>query len=148
MKEIFSSLLALSVVFFSINSICAGQKKEKDKVLASKIYTIEIYETGGKKASKHEQDEISFKNDKLNSKFISGEYKFPASPYTVSVDSSSSPHTITFESETKNQNEEELKWEGTITGEDIEGTAIISKKGKTKKEYYFLGNLKVKAGKK
>ncbi len=134
-------LAAVSINLFA-------QKKEKDKVLVNKIYTIELTETGGKKAGKPVSDEISFKDDKLKSKFMASENKFPASAYTVSVDSASNPKTITFQSDSKNPDGEELKCNGTITDEAIAGTAVISKKGKTKKEYSFSGNLKGKPVKK
>lgn len=141
-KIIFIGILAA----VSINLF--AQKKEKDKVLANKIYTIELTETGGKKAGKPVSDEISFKGDKLNSKFMASENKFPASAYTVSVDSASNPKTITFQSDSKNPDGEELKLNGTITDDAIEGTAVVSKKGKTKKEYSFSGDLKAKQQKK
>jgi hypothetical protein len=147
MKTTILSLSALLVALFADNANMFAQKKEKDKILANKVYAIELTETGGKKAGKPQADEISFKGDKLSSKFMTQEYKFPPSPYTVSVDSSSSPHTITFQSESKSS-DEVLKWDGTITGDAIEGTAVISKKEKTKKEYSFSGNLKAKGGKK
>ena len=77
------------------------------------------------------------------------ENKLPAGPYTVTVDSSASPKTITFQSESKNGDDEVLKWDGTITDEAIEGTAIITnKKGKTVHDYSFTGTLKAKPGKK
>jgi hypothetical protein len=64
------------------------------------------------------------------------------------VDSSASPKTITFQSLGKNPDEEEIKWDGTITDDAVEGTVVITKKGKTKKEYSFSGTLKEKPGKK
>lgn len=146
-------LLLAALVFAGFTSFAqkkeTAPKKEKDKVLVNKIYTVDFTETGTKKPGKPVSDEISFKSDKLNSKFMTTENKFPAAAYTVSVDSSSSPKTITFSSDIKNSDGEELKWDGTITDDAIEGTAVItSKKGKTKAEYSFSGNLKEKPGKK
>lgn len=123
-----------------------AQKKEKDKILVNKTYTVDFTETGAKKP-KPVPDEIMFKGDKINSKYMLKEHQFPASSYTVSVDSASDTKVITFQSEGKNPNED-IKWEGTVTDEAIEGNAVISKKGKMKKEYSFTGNLKVKPGKK
>jgi archaellum component FlaF (FlaF/FlaG flagellin family) len=148
MKKLILPSFVVAIAFFAVNTKVFAQKKEKDKVLANKIYTIELTETGGKKHAKPESDEISFKGEKLNSKFMTSEYKIPAAPYTVSVDSSATPKTITFQSESKGQDGEELKWDGTITDEAIEGTAVISKKGKTKKDYSFTGSLKGKPSKK
>ncbi|MBI4947110.1 MAG: hypothetical protein HY840_12000 [Bacteroidetes bacterium] len=148
MKTTILSLSALTIAFFSVHANAFAQKKEKDKVLANKVYTIDLTETGSKKTPKPESDEISFKGDKLNSKFMSSEYKFSGATYTVSVDSSSESKEITFECLSKNPDGEELKWDVTITDDAIEGTAVISKKGKTKKEYSFSGTQKVKPGKK
>ena len=93
-----------------------------------------------------ENDEISFKSEKLNSKFMTAQNHFPAAAYTVTVDSSATPATISFVSEGKSSDGEDIKWEGTVTGDDIEGTATISKKGKTKKEYSYTGSVKAKPG--
>ncbi|MBI4930827.1 MAG: hypothetical protein HY841_08705 [Bacteroidetes bacterium] len=144
MKTTILSLSALTVAFFTFNSNAFAQKKAKDKVLANKTYTVDMTETTAKKAGKTETDEISFKSEKLNSKFMTSQNHFPAATYTVSVDSSSESMDISFQSDGKSPDGEEIKWEGTVTDKDIEGTAIISKKGKTKKEYSFTGTLKEK----
>jgi len=133
MKKTILSLSALTIAIFAVSANVFAQKKTKDKVLASKIYTVEMIETTAKKAGKTEGDEISFKNEKLNSKFMTAQNHFPAAAYTVSVDSSSNPATITFSSEGKNPDGEEIKWEGTVTDNDIEGRIVISKNGETKK---------------
>lgn len=141
--KIFTLVLAL----FAVTALFA-QKKQKDKVLANKIYVVEFTETTAKKP-KPVEDEISFKTEKLNSKFINLEKKFPAALYIVEVDSSVSPKVINFSSESKNQGGDVIKWEGAVIEEAIEGTAIITnKKGKTTGDYSFIGNLKPKPGKK
>jgi hypothetical protein len=150
MKTTILSLAAIAFVFFAFNADALAQAKAKapkDKVLAGKIYTVEMAETTGKKVGKKANDEIGFKSEKLNSKFMTTENHFPAALYTVTVDSSSTPATISFVSEGKNSDGEDIKWEGTITGDDIEGTAIITKKGKTKKEYAYTGSIKTKGKK-
>ena len=97
-------------------------------------------EDGKKKSA---PDEIGFANNKLKSKFFL-EKKFAADVYTVTVDSSSGDRTVTFDATLKNDGEEELVWNGTIKGTEVEGTAVLSKKGKVKKEYSFAGSLKQK----
>lgn len=139
-------IISVILSFLSINAL--AQKKEKDKILANKTYTVDITENNVKKA-KTVADEISFKSEKLNSKFMMTENKIQAAPYVVSVDSSSTPPVITFSSEGKNPDGDIVKWDGTVTGEDIEGTAVITnKKGKTVADYSFTGTLKAKPGKK
>ena len=120
-------------------------KKEKDKVLANKVYVIELTDQTGKKSAPPVPDEITFRANKVSSKIMLVENQFPAAEYTVSVDSSSAEKVITFEANSINPtSEEELKWEGTVTGEEIEGTAQWIKKGKVKGYYYFTGTLKAK----
>ena len=151
MKTSVLSLTALlfTVFYFGQSAPAQGSKKApKDKVLTGRIYTVEVSETTGKKVGKTKSDEIAFKSEKLNSKFMTSENHFPAAAYTVTVDSSSTPATISFVSEGKNSDGEDIKWEGTITGDDIEGSAIITKKGKTKKEYAYTGSIKTKGAKK
>lgn len=137
------TLLAIVVYMTATAFAQKGKEKvEKDKVLDKKIFVIDLTETGKKKA-KAEPDEISFANNKFKSKVMADE-KFVADLYIVTVDSSSGEKVVTFESTLKNDGGEELLWNGTVKGDDIEGTAVLSKKGKTKKEYEFSGSLKQK----
>lgn len=142
------------LLFFNAAALClltvstsayAQKKPAPDKLLAGKIYTIELA-AQGKKAGDPEPDEISFKSDKFTSKMMKTDEKFAPSAYTAELDTTDAANKIiTFETESKNPGEELLKWTGTITGEDIEGTATwTNKKGKTKKEYTFTGTLKGK----
>ena len=143
----------LAIIFlFVLSNAANAQKAAKtppDKLLPRKIFTIELTEKKGKKSGKPESDEISFMSDKFTSKLLK-EDKFMAAPYTATVDSSdAAAKTITFAAEAKNGDDETVKWEGTVTGEEIEGTAVITnKKGKVKKEYTFSGSLKGKKKKK
>jgi hypothetical protein len=120
------------------------KKAAPDKLLAGKIFTIEITVTGGKKAAEPEKDEISFKSDKFTSNLMKKESQFMPSAYTPTLDpSNAAGAVINFESEMKNADDETLKWTGTINGDDIEGTAVLTnKKGKVKKEYSFSGSKK------
>ena len=134
--------VALCLLAFTTTTF-AQKKKAPDKILGNKIYTVQLTAQGGKKASEPEADEISFKTDKLNSKLLQSDYEFEPAPYTVTVDSSNmvdGKPTISFEAEGKNVADEPIKWTGTVTGDEIEGTAVwTNKKGKVKKEYTFSG---------
>lgn len=137
---------AATLCFLTVsNSAFAQKKPAPDKLLAGKIYTIELA-AQGKKAGDPEPDEITFKSDKFTSKLMKTSEQFAPSAYTAELDTSDAANKIiTFESESKNTSDELLKWTGTITGEDIEGTAVwTNKKGKMKKEYTFTGTLKGK----
>jgi hypothetical protein len=147
MKTTILSIAAIAFALFTFNTNISAQSKTKtpkDKILAGKVFTVELTETTNKKVGKTENDEISFKSEKLNSKIMAGKNHFPAALYTVSVDSSSTPPTITFSSEGKDSDGQDIKWDGTVTGDDIEGSAVVSKKGKTKMEYAYTGSIKTK----
>lgn len=131
------------IVFFLLTATYSfAQKKVKDKVLANKVYTVEVTEQKSKKPQTS-KDEITFKADKVSSKF-SALNKFPAAPYIVEVDSSSGTKDVSFTAESTNPDKSTLKWTGTITDSDIEGTAVHEHKGKVKQEYFFTGTLKEK----
>lgn len=145
MKNSLIFSIATALLFISANTVLFAQKKVKDKVLVNKVYVVELTETTGKKVGKMVTEELSFKGDKLNSKTMTSLNHFPAAPYVVvSVDSSATPPEVVFTSEGKNPDGEDIKWEGTVTGDEIDGIATISKKGKVKKEYAFTGTLKEK----
>lgn len=146
--EIFISISVLASSRSSKRVMLDGLQSILFASLAYKTFTVEMTETTAMKAGKTETDEISFKSEKLNSKFMTTQNHFPAATYTVSVDSSSGSKDISFQSDGKNPDGEEIKWEGTVIEKDIEGTVVISKKGKTKKEYSFTGTLKEKPEKK
>lgn len=144
-------LFLAMLVFAGLSSFAqkkeAAPKKQKDRVLANKTYTVEISETGTKKPTQ-ENDEISFKSGKLNSKVMTTKYHFPAGDYSiVSVDSTEKYVEITFSSDSKNPDGETLKWDGNVTDDAIEGKIVItSAKGKTTHEFSFSGNEKEKKG--
>ncbi len=153
MKKTILCLLSI-VCVFTLSNQAFAQKKDApekkapkaapDKLIAGRIYTIEITAQGGKKAADPENDEISFKAGNLTSNLMKKESQFKPSPYTAERDSSNAAGAvINFECEMKNPDDETLKWSGTITGDDIEGTAVLTnKKGKVKKEYGFTGSKK------
>ena len=141
-----TKLILLSIAtFVSFHSF--GQKKEKDKILAKKVFNVTIQGTG-KKGKENKDDKVTFMNGNISSPFITAEEKFNPFPYTVTVDSSSAPIiTISFTADGKNPEENTIKWEGSVTDDTIEGKAVIfSKKGKVLHEYLFTGTLKEKPG--
>lgn len=145
------TIVLIACCFLLLQANGFAQKKpatKKDMLLAGKTFTVELVEKDAKKKDKSQADEISFKGDKINSKFMIAELKMPASPYTATVDSAIGDGTIAFTSECKNSDGDILTWEGTtIPDGTIEGIAKLSKKGKIKKEYSFTGTLKQKTKK-
>lgn len=149
MKSVKTLLLGASLMVLSLITTAekaSAQKKSPDKILANKTYTVELVLQGKKGPGDAMADEISFKSDKITCKTMKDEYEVNPTPYTVTVDSAATDGVeISFESEGKNNSDETLKWEGTIKGEAIEGTAVVTnKKGKVKAEITFTGTLKGK----
>ena len=145
-KNILWLLSPALLCFLMLSGSAYAQKKPApDKLLAGKIYTIELA-AQGKKAGDPVADEITFKSDKFTSKVMKTDEKFAPSSYTAELDESDPANkVITFETEGKNPSDDLIKWTGTITGDDIEGAATwTNKKGKVKKEYSFTGTLKGK----
>jgi len=144
MKKYVLLLIAVTLM----NSVFAQKepKRQKDKILANRIYTIEMTEVGGKKKAKVLADEVSFKDDKLNTLNFHKEHNFPASHYSVKIDSSGAEKIYSFESNSKSEQHEHeaLRWEGTITGDSIAGNAQWMKDGALKKEYSYTGTWKNK----
>lgn len=135
-----ASLLSIA---FIISASTKAVAQKKDKLLSEKNYDIELLEQGKKKNNEPVKDQLLFRADKLSSNYMMREFVFTASAYTATVDSASGTKIITFSSDSKNADGDLLKWNGTITAETMEGTAIITdKKGKPKAEYSFKGQQK------
>ncbi len=145
MKKIIGATLMLA---FMASTVLA-QKKEKvpPGPLDKKTYTIDLTKDG-KKPGPAEKEELSFKMGKFSwKKMIADGYK--ATAYEATFDSTASPITCTFSVEATGDNKDLVyKWDGTITGDDVEGTAAVLKKGKQKESYTFTGTLKGKKPKK
>ncbi len=109
--------------------------------LDGKTYVLEVTEDGKKKPL--DPDDLKFNAGKLKSSLFT-DWGFGSGAYECTVDSSSGEKVYTFSAELKNDKSEVMAWEGTIKGEDIEGTANISKGSKQKHSYSFTGSIKKK----
>jgi hypothetical protein len=137
MKKLSTTILALLVC-----AAAFAQKKVKPPV-EGRIYAITMTEQDKKKAEPF-KDEFSFiVNAKFKSTYMLGA-GFQQSDYEYEVDSTTTPVTIKFTVEAKNESQERFSWEGTITDDKTEGTAIIRKKGKIEHTYTFTGTWKNK----
>ena len=135
---------AVVVVVFLFSSTGNVYAQKKEKLLGEKQFDAEMTVLGKKKNNEPAKDQILFRGAKLSSTFMMKELNFTASPYTATVDSSSGTPIITFVSDSKNANGDKLTWNGTVTGETMEGTAVMTdKKGKGKVEYSFTGQQKI-----
>jgi hypothetical protein len=125
-----------------------AQKKEKipPGPLDKKTFAVERTKDGKKKGTPEKED-LKFASGKFNwTTMIQDGYK-PAA-YEATFDSTANPITCTFSAVAQGEKDVEYKWEGTITGDDIEGTATLTKKGKVKESYTFSGMTKGKKPKK
>jgi hypothetical protein len=133
-------LIIIALVAVS-SSAAFGQKKGKSP-LDNRIYTIKTIEQNKKKAEA-EMDEASFTAGKFKSNFMVNA-QFQPAEYDYEVDSTTTPATIKFTVESKNDDNGRYSWEGVIEGDNISGTSTIRKKGKVIHSYTFTGTWKNK----
>ena len=148
MKIAFMSSLLLVMLLFVVQS--QAQRRPKDKILDRKVFVINLAEVAVKKKKKVPEpieSELSFRSNKLvarsmqspdNGGYQAGEYVIYEKEVILDE------KRYKFEGINKNSKGMSLKWKGSVFGGQIEGTAVISKKGKIKKEYTFTGALKQK----
>lgn len=142
-RKIFSFIIA-ALLFVAGQSF--AQKNKSEKPLDGFNYEAKLTVEAQAKPTKPMEDELSFKNNKLKSKALAEKYNFKAGEFTATVDSSNAEEVvITFDAIMKGETADDiLTWHGTVNGEDIEGSAIWTKKGKTKKSFAFTGLQKKK----
>jgi hypothetical protein len=140
----FFSFICAAFIFVASQSF--AQKNKNDKPLDGFNYDVKMTVEAQAKPTKPLEDDLSFKGNKLKSKALGEKYNFKAGEFTATVDSSNTEEVvITFDAIMKGETPDDvLTWHGTVTGEDIEGNAIWTKKGKTKKSFAFVGLQKKK----
>lgn len=137
----------LIILAFLISLSSFAQKKPKDKFLDKKTFWTTMTLKGKKKMVTFE-DEISFRSNKMGSRRMQTDEGFIKGDYIVAeVIDMDGELVIKFQAINKNSKGLSLKWEGSVFGETVEGKAFVSKKGKLKKEYFFVGELKVRGKK-
>jgi hypothetical protein len=135
------------LLVFCCSDAFAQNRPPKDKILDKKGFWTTVTLKAKKKMVSFE-DEMTFRSGKMGSRKLQTEEGFIKGDYVITetLEVDGEP-IIKFQGINKNSKGLSLKWEGTIFGESIEGTAIASKKGKIKKEYFFVGELKVRGKK-
>jgi hypothetical protein len=138
------SLICASILFIAGQSF--AQKNKNEKPLDGLTYEVKLTVEAQAKPTKPMADDLTFKGNKLKSKALAEKYNFKAGEYTATIDSSNAEEVvITFDAYMFGETPEDvLTWHGTVTGEDIEGSAIWTKKGKTKKSFAITGLQKKK----
>ena len=124
----------------------AQQVKKKPLALDGKVFAIEIFREG--KDKKWASDDLKFMvGSKLKPAGIFGDWGFGAAcPYTcTTVDSISASKIYQFDCESKpNDKGQTLVWNGTVNGDDVEGTVERLRKGKVVDSFTFSGSIKQK----
>ncbi len=139
-------ILSVAAVACSILLFAQGPLKGP---LDKNIYLAEVFKEGKKKPL--DPDELKFLTGKFKSKIFAQWGFTKAMPYKIVSSDSTNAEAIVYVwiAETVNDIKEVMKWSGTITGDDIEGTAdLFNKEEELKWSYTFSGKLKGKPGKK
>lgn len=147
MKKSGSIILAACMFFFMCSFALVGGDTT---ALENKVYkvTMTLNKKGGK-TGPPANEEITFKSGKFQCKTVDKEMGAKAVPIEFTVDSSFEENGeelpyVEFEGEFVNKLDETVKVTGTVDGYGIEGSVILSKKDKEKKNYSFVGSLKQK----
>jgi hypothetical protein len=126
--------LFLMLICMHQNAFCQSSPDGKTFVITLKVSGKE------RDGIKWTKDELSFSDGKFTSKFMSEREKFPPFEYSIAGDSSSGEKII-FTAEGQNTAVSSIVWEGTITGDNIQGIATWTNMNGPQKEV-FKGSLK------
>jgi ribosomal protein L23 len=128
--------------------VVSAQRRPKDKILDRKVFVVTMeHQTTKKKNLTPFEEELTFRSNKLTSKHmrLSDAGGFQSGEYVITEKEEMLDEMIyQFQAINKNAKGMSLKWAGRIFGDQIEGIATISKKGKVKREFGFAGAIKQK----
>lgn len=151
MKERGSKKLVLATLLVvSIAVVANAQRRPKDKILDRKVFVVTMQMKSEKKRKKSPEPfetELSFRSNRVVARHMQKPDAggFQAGEYAIyEKETVLDENKYKFEGINKNSKGMSLKWNGTIYGGQIEGTAVVSKKGKVKQEFDFEGALKQK----
>ncbi|HET6989724.1 MAG TPA: hypothetical protein VFJ43_00295 [Bacteroidia bacterium] len=145
-----ATLIASAITFILATSFIF--KGDDTSSIEGKQYKISIMEAKkGGKSGTAEEDVCSFKGSKFHCKFFGKNAGADAIPIDLDKDSTYVDEAgneemlyVEFSGEMSNKLEETVKVSGTIDGYGIEGNVELSKKGKLKKHWDFVGTEKDK----
>ncbi|MFL5762904.1 MAG: hypothetical protein ACJ77K_03110 [Bacteroidia bacterium] len=141
----FKKITLIALIALGTTSAFAQAEKKKKSPFDGRIYSITLNEEKeGKKKPDPIKEDFSFQPVcKAKSTTLSNE-GFMQTDYDYEVDSTTTPVTYKFTIEAKDNDNTRFSWEGTLSGDNIEGTAILRKKGKIQHSYNFTGTWKNK----
>jgi hypothetical protein len=147
MKRTASLLSGVIILFLTASFVLKGDTSNME----GKVYKITITEQKSGKSGKAEQADCSFKSSKFKCKFFGQNAGAEEIPIDLDKDSTYSEEGsdvelmyVEFSGERTNKLEEVVKVTGTVDGYGIEGSVELSKKGKVKKHWDFVGTQKDK----
>lgn len=130
-----------SLVVILIAGIIYTQAQELD----GKTFhiSLKLIAGEGSAGSSWTEDEIHFQGDNLVTKFMKEHEHFSPAPCDVRVDSSSVPgeKMISFSAAHKNPGGSNVRWQGAVKGDHIEGSVVWVNANGTRM-YSFTGMLK------
>lgn len=147
MQSRFFTLSAL-FVFFLFTAFTLKSDGDTETV-EGRVYRVTMSEEKKGKSGKPIEDVVSFKSGKFRSKTLRSEMGADAIEIELTTDSiyksdGEEIDYIQFKGEITNKLDETVKLEGTIDGYGIEGFAELSKGGKLKRHFDFVGSEKEK----
>lgn len=149
MKQLMPFFTAITMLMVFCSAALVGDTES----IEGKNYKVTMTETKKNKSGKPMEDVVSFKSGKFRSKLLGKEMGVDAITVELTVDSiykdgGEEVLYIEFEGSSTNKLDETVEIKGTIDGYGIEGSAELSKKGKLKRHFDFVGSEKEKKGKK
>jgi hypothetical protein len=141
MQRYFSTLIAVGVFLTTTAfSFLDGDTESVE----GRLYRVTMSETKNGKTKDPIDGELTFKSGKLRSKILREELGADAIAIELTTDSvyksdDEQVDYIVFEGEMTNKDDETVKVKGTIDGYGIEGFVELSKGGKVKRHFDFVG---------
>ena len=138
-------LTPLSLLIFT--TLFVSFKGDKDKMHKRSFKVIVTEYRDGKPKPKTTEDEIEFKEGKLNSLFIFDKTGFEKLKYEIKIDSTYIEDEVTkeylkIEANSTNKEKESIFFTMIIDDYNTEGVVKVTKGGKEKKYFEFLGKEK------
>jgi hypothetical protein len=141
----FRKIAFVALIALSTTPAFAQAEKKKKSPFDGRVYALSIQEEKeGKKKPDPLREDLTFVPVCKAKCQMMMEAGFAQVDYEYETDSTTTPVSYKFTIEAKDADNTRFSWEGTISGDNIEGTAILRKKGKIQHSYNFTGTWKNK----
>lgn len=133
MRVSFDPRIAAMVVAFGLLAAVGGTPAAAGGALDGKTYTGMV----GEPDKAGDPDNFIFTNGTFRSTACD-QYGYTEAPYTVSEEG----EETTFSATTRNKGGATMAWHGTVDGDEIEGTAVMTPKEGKAQTFWFKGEKK------